>query len=182
MACIFGFSGNIPIFTRQTVIDRILNHHKMKGWKCFCGLVLAACLFASCGKETTLTSYLFYFNEEDYTQPGEIADPEIRAFYIGIREGFANLRANDAWQFDVINRKFGPEDEKAVARFNEILPRIKEREAQCRKEIGELGAHEGSSFHINYVFRLSRDVPADHFSAGYSPTVLQEYSFELRYD
>ena len=161
----------------------MMNRHNMKGWKCFYGLVLAASLFASCGKEITLTTYLFFFNEEDYTQPSEIADPEIRAFYVeNLREGFSKLRANDLWQIDVINRKFGPEDEKAVARFNETLTTIKEREAQIRKEIGELGAHEGSSFHIKYVFRLSRDIPADHFSAGYSPKVLQEYTFELRYD
>lgn len=154
----------------------------MKGWKYLCGLVLAAGLFASCGKETTMTHYLFYFNEEDFTQPGAIADPEIRAFYLDLREGFANLRANDSWQIDVVNRNFGPEDAKAEARFREILGAIKEFEAGYRKEIGELGEHEGSSFHVKYVYRLSRDVPADHFSAGYAPAVLQEYSFELRYE
>jgi hypothetical protein len=154
----------------------------MKGWKCLCGFVLAAILFSSCEKETTLTNYNFYFNEEDYTQPSEIADPEIRAFYLSIREGFSKLHANDLWQIDVINRKYGPEDDKAVAKFNGTLTSIKEREAQYRKEIGELGTHGGSSFHVKYVYRLSRDVPADHFSPGYSPAVLQEYTFELRYD
>lgn len=162
--------------------EGLTNHHKMKGRKCLCGLFLAAILFASCGKETTTTNYLFYFNEEDYTQPGEIADPEVRAFYLDIREGFASLGANDLWQVEVINRKYGPEDEKAVSRFHDTLAAIKEREARYRKEIGELGAHGGSSFHVRYVYRLSRDVPADHSSAGYSPAVLQEYSFELRYD
>ena len=53
----------------------------MKGLKCFFGLVLAVGLFVSCEKEITVTTYLFYFNEEDFTQPREIADPEIRAFY-----------------------------------------------------------------------------------------------------
>ncbi len=154
----------------------------MKIWKYFCGLFIAASLLVSCEKETTLTTYLFYFNEEDYTQPSEIANPEIRAFYLSIREGFSKLHANDLWQIDVINRKYGPEDDKAVARFNNTLASIKEREAQYRKEIGELGTHGGSSFHVKYVYRLSRDVPADHFSPGYSPAVLQEYTFELRYD
>ena len=154
----------------------------MKGRKCFCGLFLAVSLFASCSKETTLVNYSFYFNEEDYTQPSEIADPEIRTFYTDLREGFAKLQANDLWQIDVINRKYGPDDEKAEARFFETLVAIKECESLYRKEIGKLGAHEGSSFHVKYVYRLSRDVPADHFTTGYSPTTLQEYSFELRYD
>ncbi len=154
----------------------------MKGLKSICGVLLAAGIFASCAKETTLTNYSFYFNEEDFTQPREIADPEIQAFYLGLREGFAALGANDLWQVDVINRNFGPEDEKAVARFNNTLATIKECEARYKTKIAELGAHEGSSFHVTYVYRLSRDVPADHFSPGYSPEILQEYSFELRYD
>jgi len=154
----------------------------MKGWKCFCGVILAASLFASCSKETTLVNYLFYFNEEDFTQTSEIADPEIRAFYIDLREGFARVRANDLWQINVVNRKYGPEDEKALAQFSKTLPAIKECEAEYRKKIGELGAHEGSSFHVKYVYRLSRDVPADHFTPGYSPETLQEYSFELQYN
>ena len=45
----------------------------MNVWKYLCGLFLAAVFFASCEKETTLTTYLFYFNEEDYTQPSAIA-------------------------------------------------------------------------------------------------------------
>ncbi len=166
----------------MVTFESSINRHTMKGWKCLCGLVLAANLFASCAEETTLTSYLFYFNEEDFTQPAEIADPEIRAFYLDIREGFANLHANDLLQIDVVNRNYAPEDGKAMARFNDTLAAIKEYEARYRKAIGELGAHEGSSFHVKYVYRLSRDVPADHFSSGYSPTVLQEYTFELRYD
>lgn len=154
----------------------------MKGWKYLCGFILAVSLFASCEKETMLTTYLFYFNEEDFTQPGEIADPEIRAFYLDIREGFTKLQANDYWQIYVENRKYGPEDEKAETRFNATLATIREYEARYRKAIEDLGVHEGSSFHIKYVYRLSRDVPADHFSNGYSPAILQEYSFELRYD
>ena len=154
----------------------------MKGWKYLCGFILAVSLFASCEKETMLTTYLFYFNEEDFTQPGEIADPEIRAFYLDIREGFTKLQANDYWQIYVEDRKYGPEDEKAETRFNATLATIKEYEARYRKAIEDLGVHEGSSFHIKYVYRLSRDVPADHFSNGYSPAILQEYSFELRYD
>ena len=154
----------------------------MKGWKYFFGLVLAVGLFVSCEKEITVTSYLFYFNEEDFTQPREIADPEVRAFYLGIREGFAQLNTYDLWQIDVIDRNFGPEDEKAMSRFQNTLAAIKEYEAKYRKEIGQLGVHEGSSFHIKYVYRLSRDVPADHHSTGYTPAILQEYSFELRYD
>ena len=154
----------------------------MKRCKLFCALILAANLFASCEKETTLTTYLFYFNEEDYTQPGEIADPEIRAFYLDILEGFSKLQANDFWQIYVDNRKFGPEDEKAEARFSATLATIKEYEARYRKAIEDLGVHEGSSFHVKYVYRLSRDIPADHFSDGYSPAILQEYSFELRND
>ena len=154
----------------------------MKGWKYLCGFILAVSLFASCEKETMLTTYLFYFNEEDFTQPSEIADPEIRAFYLDIREGFTKLQANDYWQIYVEDRKYGPEDEKAETRFNATLATIKEYEARYRKAIEDLGVHEGSSFHIKYVYRLSRDVPADHFSNGYSPAILQEYSFELRYD
>ena len=110
------------------------------------------------------------------------ADPEVRAFYLGIREGFAKLNTYDLWQIDVIDRNFGPEDEKAMSRFQNTLAAIKEYEAKYRKEIGQLGVHEGSSFHIEYVYRLSRDVPADHHSPGYSPAILQEYSFELRYN
>lgn len=154
----------------------------MKGWKYLCGFILAVSLFASCEKETMLTTYLFYFNEEDFTQPGDIADPEIRAFYLDIREGFTKLQANDYWQIYVENRKYGSEDEKAETRFNATLATIREYEARYRKAIEDLGVHEGSSFHIKYVYRLSRDVPADHFSNGYSPAILQEYSFELRYD
>ncbi|MBQ1637029.1 MAG: hypothetical protein II068_05620 [Bacteroidales bacterium] len=154
----------------------------MKGWKYFFGLVLAVGLFVSCEKEITVTTYLFYFNEEDFTQPRGIADPEVRAFYLDIREGFAKLNTYDLWQIDVLDRNFGPEDEKAVSRFQNTLAAIKEYEAKYRKEIGQLGVHEGSSFHIKYVYRLSRDVPADHHSTGYSPAILQEYSFELRYD
>lgn len=154
----------------------------MKGLKSICGVLLAASMFASCGKETTLTNYSFYFNEEDFTQPREIADPEIQAFYVSLREDFAELRANDIWQIDVTNRKFGPDDEKALARFNSTLATIKECEARYKTKIAELGAHEGSSFHVSYVYRLSRDVPADHFSPGYSPEILQEYSFDLRYN
>ena len=154
----------------------------MKGLKCLFGLGLAVGLFVSCEKEITVTTYLFYFNEEDFTQPREIADPEVRAFYLGIREGFAQLNTYDLWQIDVIDRNFGPEDEKAMSRFQNTLAAIKEYEAKYRKEIGQLGVHEGSSFHIKYVYRLSRDVPADHHSTGYSPAILQEYSFELRYD
>ena len=85
----------------------------MKGLKCFFGLVLAVGLFVSCEKEITVTTYLFYFNEEDFTQPREIADPEVRAFYLDIREGFAKLNTYDLWQIDVLDRNFGPEDEKA---------------------------------------------------------------------
>ena len=154
----------------------------MKGLKCFFGLVLAVGLFVSCEKEITVTTYLFYFNEEDFTQPRGIADPEVRAFYLDIREGFAKLNTYDLWQIDVLDRNFGPEDEKAVTQFKNKLAAIKEYEAKYRKEIDQLGVHEGSSFHIKYVYRLSRDVPADHHSTGYSPAILQEYSFELRYD
>ena len=154
----------------------------MKGLKCFFGLVLAVGLFVSCEKEITVTTYLFYFNEEGFTQPREIADPEIRAFYMDIREGFAKLNTYDLWQIDVIDRNFGPEDEKAEARFNTTLTTIKEYEARYRKAIEDLGVHAGSSFHVKYVYRLSRDVPADHHTTGYSPAILQEYSFELRYN
>ena len=155
----------------------------MKGLKTICGLLLVACMFASCGKETTLTNYLFYFNEEDgFTLPQEISDPEVRAFYLSIREGFAGLSANDLWQIEITNRKFDPDDDKALTQFNSKLKVIKEREDLYRKKIAELGAHDGSSFHVSYVYRLSRDVPADHFTPGYSPLILQEYTFELRYD
>lgn len=166
----------------MVIFDRSINRHNMKGWKCFCGLILAASLFTSCETESTLTTYLFYFNEEDYTQPRDIEDPEIRAFYLDLREGFAKLQANDTWQIVVFGHNFGPEDEKAVTQFQNTLAAIKESEAKYRKEIGELGVHEGSSFHVKYVYRLSRDVPADHHSSGYFPAILQEYSFELRYD
>ncbi|MBO4843315.1 MAG: hypothetical protein J5490_01880 [Bacteroidales bacterium] len=154
----------------------------MKGWKCFWGLFLAVILFASCEKETTLVNYSFYFSEEDYTQPSEIADSEIRKFYTGLWEGFSKINANDLWQIYVDNRKYGPEDEKAVTRFLITLETVKRYEAQYRKEIEELEVHEGSSFHVKFVYRLSRDVPADHFTPEYSPVTLKEYSFELRYN
>ena len=155
----------------------------MKGLKTICGLLLAACIFSSCEKETTLTNYLFYFNEQDgFTQPQEISDPDVRAFYVSLREGFAELSVNTLWQVDVTNRQFGPDDEKALARSNSNLAAIKEKEAQYRKQIAELGAHEGSSFHVTYVYKLSRDIPADHFTSDHSTTILQEYTFELRYN
>ncbi len=154
----------------------------MNGLKGICGLLLAAGMFASCEKEITLTNYSFFFNEENYTQPREIADPDIQAFYVRLREDFAALGANDIWQIDVTNRKYGPDDEKALARYNTTLAAIKECEAKYRTKIAELEKREGSSFQITYIYKLSRDIPADHFSEGYSPVILGEYSFDLRYD
>ena len=154
----------------------------MKGLKYLCGLLLAAGLFTSCEKEITLTTYMFYFNEEEYTQPSQIADPEVRDFYLSIRESFAGMSYNDFWQVDVVNRNYGPEDDKARTQYDSKLTSMKKQEAQCRQRIEEFGVHEGSSFFIKYVYRLSRDVPADHFTAGYSPETLREYVFELRYN
>ena len=154
----------------------------MKGLKTICGLLLAACIFSSCEKETTLTNYLFYFNEQDgFTQPQEISDPDVRAFYVSMWEDFSGLRLNDLWQVDVKNRNFDPQDEKALAQYNRNLILLKEMEAKYRKKIAELGEHEGSPFHITYIYRLSRSVPAGDYSRP-SPWIMQEYSFELRYN
>lgn len=102
--------------------------------KTICRLLLAACIFSSCEKETTLTNYLFYFNEQDgFTQPQEISNPDVRSFYVSLREGFAELSVNTLWQVDVTNRQFGPDDEKALARSNSNLAAIKEKEAQYRR-------------------------------------------------
>jgi hypothetical protein len=155
----------------------ILKHLKLAYF--FCGLILVFGLLTSCAKEYKLTQYQIIFGTSDISQPRDITDDDVRAVYLQLIDDVNRLktRVDDYWQIDVVNDRFGPEDEKAIARYNSNLAQVKELEAACKKKIEELGTHHESSFYAKVIYQLKRSVPA-----YYSSDCLQEYTFELKYN
>lgn len=144
-----------------------------------CGLILVSGLLASCAKETKLTQYQITFGTSDISQPRDITDIEVRNVYLQLIDDINNLktRVDDYWQIDVINDRFSPEDENAIARYNSHLTEVKELEAACKRKIEDLGTRYESSFYAKVIYQLKRSVPADG-----SSDCLKEYTFELKYN
>ena len=144
----------------------------------FCGLVILF-LFASCEKEIKLTQYQIDLGMSEYTQPAEITDPVLRDFYMHIMTEVAEhlYELSDAWSTEITNDRFNSKDKEALAKYNSVLPKVKECEALCKKEIEQSDIQSISSFYMRVYCRLTRSVPADGLSL-----CLDEYSFELKYN
>ena len=144
-----------------------------------CGLILVSGLLTSCGKEFKVTQYQIIFGTSDISQPRDIPDEEVRTVYLQLIDDVNRLkpRVDDYWQVEVINDRFGPEDENAIAQYNSNLSVVKNLEAACKKKIEDLGTYPESSFYAKVIYQVKRSVPAD-----YSSDCLQEYTFELKYN
>jgi hypothetical protein len=144
-----------------------------------CGLILVSGLLTSCGKEFKVTQYQIIFGTSDISQPRDIPDEEVRTVYLQLIDDVNRLKTvvDDYWQIEVVNDRFGPEDENAIARYNSRLTQVKDLEAACKRKIEALGAHPESSFYAKVIYQVKRSVPAD-----YSSDCLQEYTFELKYN
>jgi len=144
-----------------------------------CGLILTSGLLTSCAKEFKITQYQIIFGTSDISQPIDIPDEEVRTVYQQLIDDVNRLkpRVDDYWQVEVINDRFGPEDENAIAQYNSNLSVVKNLEAACYKKIEDLGTYPESSFYAKVIYQVKRSVPADN-----SSDCLQEYTFELKYN
>ena len=144
-----------------------------------CGLILVSGLLTSCGKEFKVTQYQIIFGTSDISQPRDIPDEEVRTVFLQLIDDVNRLKTvvDDYWQIEVVNDRFGPEDENAIARYNSRLTQVKNLETACKRKIEALGTHPESSFYAKVIYQVKRSVPAD-----YSSDCLQEYTFELKYN
>ena len=142
-------------------------------------LVLLTGMFSSCNKEDKLALYYFYCDVTDRTAPSTIEDPELRAVYTQLLTDFINdlskLKMSEIYETNVVDGRFGPEDEKQIAKYDIRLPDLKDLEAKYKKRIEDLSAPDELAFFIRGAFTLSRSTPAD-FS---STVTLREYTFNL---
>ena len=154
---------------------------KKIGFLFLCGLVLLTGVFSSCNKEDKLALYYFYCDVTDRTAPSEIQDPAMRAVYVQLLTDFiddlSKLKMSEIYETNVVNGKFGPEDEKQVAKYDVRLQDLKDLEDKYRKRVEGLGEQSGLAFYFQVAFKLTRSTPAD-FS---STVTLREYYFDIRH-
>ena len=154
---------------------------KKLGFLCLCGLVLLTGVFSSCNKEDKLALYYFYCDVTERTAPTDIEDPELRAIYVNLLTDFiddlSKLRMSEVYETNVVNGKFGPEDEKQVAKYDVRLQDLKDLEAKYRKRVEDLDVESGLAFYFIVSFKLTRSTPAD-FS---STVTLRDYLFDIRH-
>ena len=140
-------------------------------------LLLPVVLLASCAQHIKATMYQIDFGMEEFTQPQNIADPEVRKAFDDIIDVFDKAKLGlQSWTVDIVNDRFDAEDRNAEAKYENTLTRVKACESQCRKIIDGLGPSE-SSFYLKPVLKMTRWVAADGLT-----TQMGEYRFELRYN
>lgn len=143
-------------------------------------LVLLTGVCSSCRKEDKLALYYFYCDMTGCTSPSRIENPELREIYTQLLTDFmddlSRLKMSEIYETNIVGGKFGPEDEKQMAKYDVRLPDLTELEAKYRKRIEDLGEPGELAFIIHCAFSLTRTTPPD-FS---SPVKLKEYAFELR--
>ena len=83
----------------------------------------------------------------------------------------------DVWSTEITNDRFSSKDKEALTKYKSVLPKVKECEALCKREIEQSDIQSISSFYMRVYCKLTRSVPADGLSL-----CLDEYSFELKYN